>query len=336
MSQVGCASASSRVTPSQVGAAAERAAAGRQHELVDGPRPLALEQLEQRRVLGVDRDQLRAGGLGQRGHQLAAHHEALLVGQREVDALAERGHGRPQPRRADQRVEHEVAVGVGDQLDEPLGAREHRRRARRRARRRRGRRARCAPRRSGAACSSSSSQLDRGGQPDHLELGAALDHVERLGADRARGPDDDDSAHPAQSRSRRPAPRAAPPRRADRAGCRPRGAAPALASSAGSAGAVGPLGRHRVVGVAGEQDARAQRDLARRPGRPGSRRRPSARAPRARAAATSDRNSTARGCPRRSAGARSIAGRSSSVSGPGLLRIASGTPSSPMSCSVAA
>ena len=58
-------------------------------------------------------------------HELAAHHEALLVGEREVDALAERRHRRAEPGGAHQRVQHEVAVGIGDQLDEPLGTREH-------------------------------------------------------------------------------------------------------------------------------------------------------------------------------------------------------------------
>ena len=60
------------------------------------------EQLVQRRVLGVDRDQLRAGGLGQRRHQLAADDQRLLVGQREVDALGRArrpsGPGRPSRR----------------------------------------------------------------------------------------------------------------------------------------------------------------------------------------------------------------------------------------------
>ena len=91
-------------------AAAERAAAGGEHELVDRPRPLGGDELVQRRVLGVDGDDLRAGGLGQLRHELAADDERLLVGQREVDALAERRHRRAQAGRADQRVEHEVGA----------------------------------------------------------------------------------------------------------------------------------------------------------------------------------------------------------------------------------
>jgi hypothetical protein len=68
---------------------------------------------------------VRAGGFREGRHQLAADHEALLVGQREVDPLPQRRHRRPEPRGADQRVQHEVAVGVRDQLHEPLGAAQH-------------------------------------------------------------------------------------------------------------------------------------------------------------------------------------------------------------------
>ena len=50
-----------------------------------------------------------------------------------------------------------------------------------------------------------------------------------------------------------------PPR--DRAGCRPRGAAPSTAASGGRDVAVGPLGGHRVEGVGHRDDARLDRDL---------------------------------------------------------------------------
>ena len=53
---------------------------------VDGARRLAAQELEQGRVLGVDRDQPRAARLGERRDQLAADDQALLVGEREVDA----------------------------------------------------------------------------------------------------------------------------------------------------------------------------------------------------------------------------------------------------------
>ena len=38
------------------------------------------------------------------------------------------------------------------------------------------------------------------GEARHLELGVALDHVERLGPDRAGGPDYENPAHSAESR----------------------------------------------------------------------------------------------------------------------------------------
>ena len=66
-------------------------------------------------MLGVDRDQPRAGGLGQRGHELAADDERLLVGQRDVHALGERDDRRAEAGRADDRVEHEVGAGLGDE-----------------------------------------------------------------------------------------------------------------------------------------------------------------------------------------------------------------------------
>ena len=75
-----------------------------------------------RGVLGVDRDQPRAGGLGQRGHELAADDQRLLVGQRDVDALGERDDRRAEAGGADDRVEHEVGAGLGDERDQALGA----------------------------------------------------------------------------------------------------------------------------------------------------------------------------------------------------------------------
>ena len=59
------------------------------------------------------------------GDELAADDERLLVGQREVDPLAQRGDGRAEARRADERVEHEVGARLEDEPDEPLGAGEH-------------------------------------------------------------------------------------------------------------------------------------------------------------------------------------------------------------------
>ena len=108
ISQVGCASASAGRDPGEVGAAAKRPAGGGQDEPLDRARALAAQQLEDRRVLGVDRQDPRLGRLGERRDELAADDEALLVGEREVDALAERDDRRPEAGDADDRVEDEV------------------------------------------------------------------------------------------------------------------------------------------------------------------------------------------------------------------------------------
>ena len=204
MSHVGCASASSRVTASRSAAPAERPAAGREHQPVDGARALAPDQLEERGVLRVHRQELGAGGLRERRHELAAHDQALLVGEREVDALAERRHRRAEPGRADQRVKHEVAVGVRDQLHEPLRPGEHlhlRVLARARGR------VRVGERHPGDAVSGRLLQQQlparRRGESHDLELGAALDDVQRLRADGAGRADYEDPAHPPESRVRR-------------------------------------------------------------------------------------------------------------------------------------
>jgi hypothetical protein len=172
------------------GAAAERPPAGGEHEAVDGAgAALGVHELEEGGVLGVDGDHLRAGGLGQRHHELAAHYERLLVGEGEVDPLAERGHAGPEPGRAHERVQHEVGVAVHDQLDEPLVAGEH---------------LAPAPRPRGARGGVLVGERYPGdavllglrdqplearlrGERDDLDLPRSLDHVERLPSDRAGG-----------------------------------------------------------------------------------------------------------------------------------------------------
>ncbi len=69
-----------------------------------------------------NRHDLGAGRFGQRDHQLAADDQRLLVGQSEVDALAQRGHGRAEPRRAHKCVEDQVGARLHDQPNETLGA----------------------------------------------------------------------------------------------------------------------------------------------------------------------------------------------------------------------
>ena len=162
IAHVGCLSACSTVTSSS--SARVRPRNGPPEAVMTSrstaPGALAGEQLVQRGVLGVDRDQLRAGGLGQRGHELAADDERLLVGQRDVDALGERDDRRAEAGGADDRVEHEVGARTRRRAGRgPRGRRAPRRRSRprRRGRRRRRRRARSGARRARCACSTSGS-----------------------------------------------------------------------------------------------------------------------------------------------------------------------------------
>ena len=96
----------------------------------------------------------------ERHHELAADDERLLVGQRDVDALGERDDRGAEPGRADDRVEHEVGAGLGDQPHQALRARRAPRRPStppRRAPRRPRRPARSAARRAPRACAISAS-----------------------------------------------------------------------------------------------------------------------------------------------------------------------------------
>ena len=79
----------------------------------------------QRGVLGVHGDDARPRAFCECDDQLAPYDQRLLVREREVDALAERGDRGPEPRGADQPVEHEIGAGLDDELDEPGRAREH-------------------------------------------------------------------------------------------------------------------------------------------------------------------------------------------------------------------
>ena len=209
----------------EVGAAAEGTAAGGEHEAVDGARPLGGHELVQGGVLGIHRYQLCAGALGKGGHELAADHEALLVREREIDSLAECGDRGAQAGRAHQRVQHEVAVGLGDELHEPLRPGQDLDPAP--VLGRHGRGVEVGERDPADAVHAGLLEQElparRRREAHDLELAAALDHVERLRADRAGGADDEDPAHPTESRERRaarargdppPRPRVArPPRR---------------------------------------------------------------------------------------------------------------------------
>ena len=73
-------------------------------------------------MLGVDREDPRAGGLRQLHDQLAPDDEALLVREGEVDALGEGHDRRPEPGRPHDRVEHDVGRARRDQLADALHA----------------------------------------------------------------------------------------------------------------------------------------------------------------------------------------------------------------------
>ena len=167
--QVGCASASSGVDVRELVArpSAERAAARRQHEALG----LAeLGALEERRVLAVDRDQLAPAARARLERELAGGDEALLVRERERDAVLERPHRRREPGEADDGVQHDVRLGPLEQLGRVAsGLRQRREPVDRRRPGRRG---------------------------DELELGMRVDHLDRLAPDRAGRAEQGDPLHP--------------------------------------------------------------------------------------------------------------------------------------------
>ena len=190
-------------------AAAERSPRRGEDQLEHGAGPLGGQQLVQRRVLGVDRDDRGPGGLGELRYQLAADDQRLLVGQRQVDPLAQRRHRRHQARRAHDPVEHQVTAGLGDERDEPVGPSQH---------------LAVGPGLGGLSGGVGVGQGDPldpvgaglleqglprapGAQAHHLQLvlAAARDDVEGLDPDRAGGPQDDEPArHGADCRRRPP------------------------------------------------------------------------------------------------------------------------------------
>ena len=131
--------------------------------------------------------------------ELAADDERLLVGQREVDALAERRRrSGPRPARADERVEHEVGAGLDDEPTSPSAPASTSPSVQRLGGARGGvggRRARCARTPCARACSTSASQRRSALRPTSSRSSRARDDVERLGADRAGRAEDEEPLH---------------------------------------------------------------------------------------------------------------------------------------------
>ena len=97
-------------------AAAERSARACEHERVDLLRLAALQALEECRVLAVDREDPAAPPFAGGERQLTGGDEALLVREREVDALLERPERRVDSGEADDRVEDDVGLRALEQV----------------------------------------------------------------------------------------------------------------------------------------------------------------------------------------------------------------------------
>ena len=100
------------------GAAAERPAGAGQHEARDLVGRGAGEALEERRVLAVHRKDPAAAARRRGEREVAAGDEALLVREREVDAVLERPQRRVDAGEADDGVEDDVGLRLLEQLDE--------------------------------------------------------------------------------------------------------------------------------------------------------------------------------------------------------------------------
>ena len=145
----------------------------------------ALEQLEKGGMLAVDRHQASARARAGCGHQVAAGHERLLVGQRHGDAALDRREGRRKPRCAHERVQHDVRLRRVDEVAEIPRVRH-------------GAPTRC----SRGECDAPGARL-RGHlvgpppacQAHALHVVGGVDDVQRLHADRARGAEDEDARH---------------------------------------------------------------------------------------------------------------------------------------------
>ncbi len=100
---------------------AEGAAAGGEHDALDGMRLIALEDLEDGIVLAVDRQEAGAVALRFRRHERAGADQGLLVGERNQGAPPHCRQRGGEPRRADDRRHHPVRR-TGRRLDHGVGA----------------------------------------------------------------------------------------------------------------------------------------------------------------------------------------------------------------------
>src|SRR3954451_9354059 len=155
-------------------AAAERATGCRKDERLHGGRIAPLEALKDGRVLAVDREQEPAAQAVCSERELACGDEALLVGEREGDALLERPERRLYAGEADDGIEHHVRARGLKQVD--CGA------ADLRVLDIVGRR-------------NLGEWLPRRHHRAELELGVELDDLDRLTADRARGAEEGNALH---------------------------------------------------------------------------------------------------------------------------------------------
>ena len=79
--------------------------------------PIALESLEDRAVLAVDRDDFGSGFLGAREQQLAGNDEGFFVGQSQSLAVLNCGQTRFEPGHADDCCDDDIDFRTGDRLD---------------------------------------------------------------------------------------------------------------------------------------------------------------------------------------------------------------------------
>ena len=99
-------------------AAAKRAARGGQDEGVRRtPESRPSRHWNAARVLAVDGQQAAAAPTARGEREVAGRDEALLVGEREVDAVLERPQRRREPGEADDGVQHHVRLGALEQRD---------------------------------------------------------------------------------------------------------------------------------------------------------------------------------------------------------------------------